>query len=216
MDPTDDTGGIYILEDADVTLPHRETREVPMSNVRMRGRREKFDGMQQYRDRMPSQTMLRSRQRGSGKIYANDWDDRPPGFRPDDGPRASAFVPPPDVRPPSGGYRTPWQTSWAPPNSIAVLRESTPDMNMVGLAPCAPPLSSDPLRGSCAAEGFTTGGRRENFSVGAMTVISFVKLMMFLIIIVLLSILVTAVVTEKRCMANIREQIREALAELKR
>ncbi len=139
-----DNGGIYLLEEGDSSAADDSMR-VRASSLRMR-RREGFSSrnvtseadddrraFSQYSRDMDSQTELRSRRRGRAALDAADWDDRPRGFRADDGPRDSAFVPPPREK------RTAMFTALGPAplsNSAAMDAVAIPDPNAVNLAPC--------------------------------------------------------------------------------
>lgn len=144
-----DSGGIYLLEEGDSGAADDSMRipSVRASDLRMR-RREGFSSrnvtdsseaaddrraFSQYSRDMDSQTELRSRRRGRAALDAADWDDRPRGFRADDGPRDSAFVPPPREK------RTAMFTALGPAplsNSAAMDAVAIPDPNAVNLAPC--------------------------------------------------------------------------------
>lgn len=223
--------GIYLLDEAGMDTdpsPRRDTLERDLSTVRMRGglvgkvSRENFRGRPsrfqptgtqtflQYRKTMPTQTELRSSRRGRPPIEQAGWDDRPPGFRPDDGPAASAFVPPPLVRPPRGGIITPWEISYAPSYSEAVMKASVPDPNMVGLAPCGAVPTAAHLAGR---ETFTGGASSGSYALGVQMgkIDTFLKIVVVLVIVVLLAMLCVTASTEKKIVKQIKIAIREAV-----
>lgn len=170
----------------------------------------------QYEQQMPTQTLLRSSRRGRIPMQDAGWDNRPPGFRPDDGPRDSAFIPPPDVRPPRGGIITPWEISYAPTYSEAIMKASVADPNMVGLAPCGAVPTAAHLGGresfgsnpGCSANFFAMG-----MQMGKMN--ECLKMMLVLIIVVLLAIWLVMSAAEKKLGRHIKEAIREAVEAIK-
>lgn len=183
--------------------PVRKCREGCRENFRINSNRDESDWAREYRDSIPGQQILRSRRRGYGTIMDVNWDPRPPGFRADDGPVASAFVPPPGVRPPRGGIITPWETSYAPTNSEAVIRQNLPDPNMNGLAPCGA------LPQPWSKENFSHRSgdmlTHKTLTLG----IQMVKIVLFFILVILIATWIAIGVCEKRVGSKVREMVLE-------
>lgn len=232
--------GIYLLEDAgNDTNPRRETRERPLSRVRMRrGAKEGFgsrptatQSFRQYQASIPGQMLLKSSRRGYADVEEAGWDNRPRGFRPDDDAKWSAFYPPPYTRPPLGGIITPWEVSYAPSYTEAIMKASVPDPNMVGLAPCGalptlahkgwkepPPLHPPTQPNNIPQkEPFMGGGSQGCISTQSITLgLQMVKIVIFFIVVVLLALWVVTAASEKRMGRRIRHAIRDAVAELRK
>lgn len=174
---------------------------------------------QEYQQGMPSQTMLRSYQGGnvppSGLtkrevITRSAWDGRPVGTRPDDGVVDSAFLPPYQLRPWSGGVRTPWQLNWAPPNSIAILTPTDP--SMYGLASCNG-IPEKPEKKPAWLDTPAAPGYSERFQGGpsGASEMCVIKLVLFFVVVILLGMLVVGKVVEKQLRGTVQQSVREAL-----